>query len=182
MLFGSRESNIVAARYLGVMRRSFIKCSKLLEYTATPPTKQTSAWTSLAKKLQGTHLSAGPEQKHVDKVKGTGVYSIEDSLGKLEEELQEEMASALGKTGDKLEYTYKLMKKAEVKLNESVSNNEELEKRRAAVDLFNAVRDEVEIQRRNLIIHRQAVGFYWRNHQIVTDHYPIPPPAHVSEK
>ena len=164
------------------MRRSVLVGSKLLEYVARPPKKQESTWRTLAQKLQQAPNLATPEGKHVDKLKKQGVYSVEDTIGKLEEELQEEMAQALGRTGDKLQYIYKLMKLAENNYHEAVEKGEEVAYRQAAAEAFNTIREEVDTRRRDLIIQRQAVGFYWRNHHIITDHYPIPNRIRVPTK
>ena len=73
------------------MRRSLILGSKLLEYVARAPKKQEATWSTLAKKLKAHTDLVSPDGKHVDRLKKQGVYSVEDSIGKLEEELQEEM-------------------------------------------------------------------------------------------
>jgi hypothetical protein len=156
------------------MRRSLVIGSKLLEYMARAPKKAEASWRTLAQKLKAAPDLTSLEGKHIDKIKKQGVYSVEDSVGKLEEELQEEMAQALGRTGDKLEYVFKLMKLAQKSYYKSIENSEELIKRQLAAETFNTLREEVDTRRRDLIIQRQAVGFYWRNHQIITDHYPIP--------
>ena len=156
------------------MRSGSILSSKLLEYVARAPKKHEATWSSLAKKLKAPSDVVSPDGKHVDQLKKQGVYSVEDNIGKLEEELQEEMAHALGKTGDKLEYAYKLMKLAQKSYHLAVEKNEDLAKRRLAAETFNKLRVEADSRRRDLIIQRQAVGFYWRNHQIISDHYPIP--------
>ena len=148
--------------------------SKLLEYVARAPKKHEATWSTLAKKLKGHTDLVSPDGKHVDKLKKQGVYSVEDSIGKLEEELQEEMAYALGRTGDKLEHAYQLMQLSHERYHLAVENKEELAKRQLAAETFNALRMAADTRRRDLIIQRQAVGFYWRNHQIITDHYPIP--------
>lgn len=50
------------------------------------------------------------------------------------------------------------------------------EHHRAAVKLFNEVRQFAEDTRTELIIHRQAIGLTWRNQKIVEEEFPLPPP------
>jgi len=50
------------------------------------------------------------------------------------------------------------------------------EQHRAAVKLFNDVRQFAENARTELIIHRQAIGLTWRNQSIVEEEFPLPPP------
>ena len=141
------------------MRWSLILGSKLLEYVARAPKKHEATWSTLAKKLKGRTDVVSPDGKHVDKLKKQGVYSVEDSIGKLEEELQEEMAYALGRTGDKLEHAYQLMQLSHERYHLAVENKEELAKRQLAAETFNTLRIEADRRRRDLIIQRQAVGF-----------------------
>jgi hypothetical protein len=161
-----------------MIRRGHPIFSKFLEYCARPPSASKDAtWTSLAKKMKISIDAEAPETKHIEKMKREGVYSVEDSIAKLEDELAEEMASALGKTGDKTTILFKMMNRAQeeyAKLQEEGVDQVDLERRRLAARTFNVLRQEAETARRNLIIHRQAVGFYWRNHAIVEEQYPLP--------
>ena len=94
-------------------------------------------------------------------------------------ELQEEMAVALGKTGDKCVYYFKLLDRAHeeylIKTDGDEKHCYSLEERIVAVQTFNVIRQEADAARRNLIIHRQAIGFYWNNHKIIENQFPLPP-------
>ena len=160
------------------MRRGLCASSKLLEYCARPPRKQEPSWRTLASKLKESETSSDDSagKEYIDK-KLKPFYDVSDSIAKLEDELQEEMAVALGKTGDKTVYYYKLHERAHAQyLRLSDENNRaSLEERLKACRTFNALRTEAENARRNLIIHRQAIGFYWRNHHIVEEKFPLIP-------
>ena len=49
-----------------------------------------------------------------------------------------------------------------------------LRDRRAAAKAFNICIREADDARRELIIHRQACGFTYQNHQIVAERFPLP--------
>lgn len=100
----------------------------------------------------------------------------------LDAEILQEMAEALGNSGERVE-------KALAKLQESLSRIRELESRLAfephgvipirasleeEVRLYNSLRQQALEQFRWLIIHREALGI--RNHAQVAEQYPIPPP------
>lgn len=156
------------------MRRGLFVCSKLLEYCARPPRKQEPSWKTLAAKLKsGTDSDDRSRDSYIDKMKP--MYDVSDSIAKLEDELQEEMAVALGKTGDKTCYYFKLHQRAHEEFLLLTSKEASLDERLKACRTFNVIRAEAEAARRNLIIHRQAIGFYWRNHSIVEEKFPLLP-------
>ncbi len=101
----------------------------------------------------------------------------------LDAEILQEMAEALGNSGERVE-------KALTKLEESLSRIRELKESlvgelqpavamniRASLEqevgLYNCLRQEALEQFRWLIIHREALGI--RNHSQVAEQYPIPP-------
>lgn len=101
----------------------------------------------------------------------------------LDAEILQEMAEALGNSGERVE-------RALARLNDSLSRIGELKKRLALenqtdeaiiikasleneVRLYNSLRQEALEQFRWLIIHREALGI--RNHTPVLEQYPIPP-------
>ena len=151
-----------------------MQASKLLEYCARPPRKQEPSWRNLASKLKHGASFDDASKDHIEKIKPQ--FDVSDSLAKLEEELQEEMAVALGKTGDKCVYYFKLLDRAhEEYLMKKDEKHCSLEERVVAAQTFNVIRQEADAARRNLIIHRQAIGFYWNNHKIIENQFPLPP-------
>ena len=91
-----------------------------------------------------------------------------DSVDKTQEEIIEEMAKALGRTGDKLEAVLLKLKKIEQEL-ETI---DDLDKYNAMIDTFNATRRQALSRREMLMIHREALGA--RKHIYVDNFYPIP--------
>lgn len=107
----------------------------------------------------------------------------------LEGEILQEIAEALGNTGERLE-------RAMERLQESMGRIEELRRSLAGVakddpphELLDRYRDEVALHNRlredalrslrHLIIHREAVGF--RSHKLVQEKYQIPAAIKISE-
>lgn len=70
---------------------------KLRDYVSKPPVKkQEAAWTRLAHKIQDLDLKTDfSKEKHLEQLRT--VYDPKDAITKLEDELQEEIASSLGK-------------------------------------------------------------------------------------
>lgn len=91
-----------------------------------------------------------------------------DSVDKTQEEILEEMAKALGHTGDKLEAV--LMKLKEIE--QQLETIEDIDEYNAMIDAFNATRREALTRREMLMIHREALGV--RKHVYVDKFYPIP--------
>ncbi len=91
-----------------------------------------------------------------------------DSVEKTQEEIIEEMAKALGHTGDKLEAVLLKLKKIEQELE----TTDDLDTYNALIDTFNATRKQALSRRQMLMIHREALGV--RRHGYVDNFYPIP--------
>ncbi|MBN2298523.1 MAG: hypothetical protein JXM72_08010 [Deltaproteobacteria bacterium] len=91
-----------------------------------------------------------------------------DSVDKTQQEIIEEMAKALGHTGDKLEDVLDELHKIEEEL-ESISD---INKYNAMVDSFNSLRKKALNRREMLMIHREALGAF--KHNYVDRYYPIP--------
>lgn len=160
----------------------FREPSKLQQYIARAPSKQEPPWTRLALKIktdeniiiekQSNNVN-NTNNKHVEKLKQQ--FDPQTQLLKLEDELQEEMAFALSRTGQKMEYFYRLLKIAENNTNNNeksttISFSEKLK----AINEFNNAIDAALKAREELIIHRQSLGFTWKNQSIIEEQYPIP--------
>ncbi|HHO77395.1 MAG TPA: hypothetical protein ENN05_13340 [Deltaproteobacteria bacterium] len=91
-----------------------------------------------------------------------------DSVDKTQQEIIEEMAKALGNTGDKLESVLNRLKKIEREL-ESINDINEYN---AMIDSFNTLRKQAISRREMLMIHREALGAF--KHTYVERYYPIP--------
>jgi len=91
-----------------------------------------------------------------------------NSVDKTQEEIIEEMAKALGHTGDKLEAVLIELKR----IDEELKTIEDIDEYNAMIDIFNAVRRQALSRREMLMIHREALGV--RKHFYVDKLYPIP--------
>ena len=150
--------------------RSSSDDSKLLEYIAKPPSKSEPAWSRLANKIKSSD-----EDRIVQKFEMNinDICDRRDHVAKIEDELREEMAKALGKTGRKCVYAFDLLRKAEQQCINA--RNRPSEEYQYAVKTYNEVREFAENARTELIIHRQAIGLTWRNQKIVEEEFPLPP-------
>ena len=150
--------------------------SKLMAYVAKPPSpKPKPAWNRLAHKIKGeggdNENLFGMNENHIELLRES--FDRRDPVLKLEDELAEEMAAALGRTGRKCQYLFDLLAQGETRFASTAEGSVEQKEIGRA---FNEVRVLAREARRNLIIHRQAVGFSYRNHHIVEEEFPLPPP------
>jgi hypothetical protein len=93
----------------------------------------------------------------------------DDSVDKTQEEIAEEIAKALGHSGEKLEG---VLEKLDA-LGKKLAGVEDAAGYNALVDRYNDLRKEALTRREMLMIHREAIGL-WR-HQDLDACYPIPP-------
>ena len=129
---------------------------KFASYVAKPPqTKKEPAWHRLAKDIKNfdTDNLTAAKVRHLSEIRKS--YDPHDTIPKLEEEIQGEIAYALSKTGSKVTILFRELKK----LDEAIENAYGEEKAKL-IDLFNEVRQMAYDARRDLIIHRQAVGIH----------------------
>eukprot|EP00512_Aurantiochytrium_limacinum_P001991 CAMPEP_0171484658 /NCGR_PEP_ID=MMETSP0958-20121227/122_1 /TAXON_ID=87120 /ORGANISM="Aurantiochytrium limacinum, Strain ATCCMYA-1381" /LENGTH=191 /DNA_ID=CAMNT_0012017381 /DNA_START=166 /DNA_END=741 /DNA_ORIENTATION=+ len=109
-----------------------------------------------------------------------------ESVLSLQQEVQEEIAAALGRTGSKLTTAMKEMHIAR-ELFEAQEDSFLAARSKGQTISFDAKRDLLiaarkfndklqiaEDARTALIVHRQAVGFVYQNHKIVKRAYPLP--------
>ena len=142
-------------------------------YAAKPPKKEQPAWKRLAAMIQDDQNT---HSESVYAARLRAAHDPKDHVEKIEEEIMEEMAGALGRTADKCNYKFLLLEREGIKLDRLIASRAgkdgEIE---ATVSSFNALRKEAEDARRELMIHRQACGFKTGNHQQVQDMWPLPP-------
>ncbi len=91
-----------------------------------------------------------------------------DGVDKTQEEIVEEMAKALGHSGDLLEY---ILKRLDA-LDRELKMTEDVQAYNAMVEEFNSLRRQAVSRREMLMIHREAIGV--RKHRYVEICYPIP--------
>ncbi len=98
-------------------------------------------------------------------------YSLfmgKDSIDKTQEEIVEEIAKALGHSGDLLEDVLEKLSMLEKKMDLI----EDTDKFNRLVDEFNELRKKALARRDMLMIHREAIGV--RKHGYLDAFYPIP--------
>ena len=163
------------------MRRS-LKCfnDKLWSYVAKAPAKKAEpAWHRLAYRIKNNTDVSAASHKHIETLKESG-FDENDSIGKLEHELQEEIACALGRTGAKCNLYFSILRsideEIEELMNEKVYDDPESLKERLTTLFsdFNEVQFLASKAIEYLKIHRQAVGFTYNNHQFVQKQFPLP--------
>ncbi|HQI00476.1 MAG TPA: hypothetical protein PLF54_00055 [Deltaproteobacteria bacterium] len=92
-----------------------------------------------------------------------------DSVDKTQEEIVEEIAKALGHSGDMLEGVLEKLEALERKMEKI----EDAHVYNLLVDEFNEIRKQALQRREILMIHREAIGI--RKHRYLDAYYPIPP-------
>lgn len=124
-----------------------------------------STYRSIVKKLK----AQGFESDYLDRLSAR--VDAEEEEHRLEAEIRAEVASALGRTGAKVDLAFLQLEVARRDLDQASTP----EARARAVERFNARRSQAEEARLELRIHREAVGF--RQNDDINRLYPLPPAA-----
>lgn len=120
-------------------------------------------WKNLVRDLTRT----GFESPYLDRLKRR--VDVELAAEELEKEIVQEMATALGRAGDKVDYALLRLDVAARAIDEARDPAE----RRLLVRHWNGLREEAIEARYELRIHREAVGI--RRNRMLETLYPIPP-------
>ncbi|MBY0275262.1 hypothetical protein K2Z84_07975 [Candidatus Binatia bacterium] len=120
-------------------------------------------WSRLVRELKDT----GYESPYLDRLRAR--LDPAEAVTRLETEIVQEMAQALGRTEDKLNYALLRLELAGRAIDTAPDELVRYERVRE----FNALRQEAIEARRNLQIHREAIGI--RRNRMLDDLYPIPP-------
>ena len=110
----------------------------------------------------------------------TRTVNVDGYLKDVEDEVLEEIAAAIKRTDNKVNFAMLRMEMAEEDLDKAIAAADraaEIE----AVERFNTLRKEAETARRNLMIHRQACGFKTDNFRTLLKLYPIGPERAVGK-
>ncbi len=94
----------------------------------------------------------------------------------IEKEILQEIAEALGNAGIRVEEALGELRKLDQEIDDMQKKSSEKDEQKqllAMIDRFNDLREVAISQFRNLLIHREAVGF--RKHDQMKVKYPIPP-------
>ena len=120
-------------------------------------------WSKLVRELKDT----GYESPYLDRLRAR--LDPAEAVSRLETEIVQEMAQALGRTEDKLNHALLRLELATRAIDAAPDELARYERVRE----FNALRLEAIEARRNLQIHREAIGI--RRNRVLDDLYPIPP-------
>lgn len=110
---------------------------------------------------------SGFDSPYLDRLKRK--VDVELATEELEKEIVQEMASALGRAGDKVDY-------ALLRLDlvaQAIEQAPDPATRRKKISRWNELREEAIDARYELRIHREAVGI--RQNRVLEAMYPIPP-------
>jgi hypothetical protein len=121
-----------------------------------------SPWKKLAAEL----VENGIESRYLARVQAR--VTPEQRLESVEQEIAQEMAGALGRSEDRVNLAL-----AELELLFAQYQRAAPHERAGLAERFNAQREVAQKRLRDLLIHREAVGF--RRNQILGELYPIPP-------
>jgi hypothetical protein len=122
-----------------------------------------ATWKKLVRELS----DSGYESPYLDRLRAR--LDVRLAFESLEQEIAREIASALGRAGDKVDYA---LLRLEIAGREVDASADERDRERAVLR-FNQVRREALAARHELRIHREAVGI--RRNRILEQIYPIPP-------
>ena len=122
------------------------------------------------KKLAADLRDHGIESRYLPRIEAR--ITPEDQLETLELEVAHEMASALGRTEDRLNLVLAELELDRARFDRAIAAGAPAEERQALCDAFNARREHAQRRLRDLLIQREALGF--RRNQILNELYPIP--------
>lgn len=122
------------------------------------------------KKLAADLRDHGIESRYLPRIEAR--VTPEDQLETLEREVAHEMASALGRTEDRLNLVRAELELDRARFDRAVAAGAPEAARRALCEAFNARRAQAQMRLRDLLIQREALGF--RRNQILNELYPIP--------
>lgn len=123
------------------------------------------------KKLAAELIEHGIESRYLARVSAR--VTPEQELETLEAELAQEMAGALGRSEDRLNLALAELELCLARYARAVRNHAAAGELAALMDAHDAQRTVALARFRDLLIHREAVGF--RRNQILHELYPLPP-------
>jgi len=103
----------------------------------------------------------------------------EQQLENLQKEIAQEMASALGRTDMRVNLALAELELCKARYERAARSGAALGERQSLAQAFNAQRALAQARLRDLLIHREAIGF--RRNQVLNELYPIPPRLPVPE-
>lgn len=123
------------------------------------------------KKLAAELVEHGIESRYIARVSAR--VTPEQQLETLEVEIAQEMASALGRTEDRLNLALAELELLAARHARAQREQATATQLHALASAYNGQRAVAQARFRELVIHREAIGF--RRNQILYELYPIPP-------
>jgi hypothetical protein len=123
------------------------------------------------KKLAAELVEHGVESKYLARV--TARVTPEQQLENLELEIVQEMAGALGRSEDRINLALAELELLLARAQKARREQDGGSALASAIDAFNRQRLVAQSRVRELLIHREALGF--RRNQMLSELYPIPP-------
>lgn len=168
-----RSSNRTASRKLSI--RSGNEAGKLagpLPSRASSETKG-AVWERMAVAVK---LTDQETSSYIETIRATHDPALH--IKTVEEELKGTIGKALGRQGEKVLRSMRLMEQ-ELQNYESLVKRYSPDKQHPEIiqsaNTYNEYRKQALQARWELTVHRQAIGFIVNNHNYVTQHYPIGP-------
>lgn len=96
----------------------------------------------------------------------------EQRLEDLQTEIAQEVASALGRTDMRVNMALAELELCRARYERALELRAPLAERRALAEAFNAQRLQAQARLRDLLIHREAIGF--RRNALLNELYPVP--------
>lgn len=176
---GRNECYKVTSKSLSISSFSPRNAMTLLE----PPSRSTTSWersAQMVKKSVESKVNVGEHKEYMDRI--SSMHDPSMHVKTLEDEIRGSMGKALGKQSMKIQHYLNLMKQERDKYEKLAKTIENLlptqldDMKRTLREIaikHNEFHEEAHKARWELIVHRQAVGFLVRNHEIVLEKYPI---------
>jgi hypothetical protein len=123
------------------------------------------------KRLAADLVAQGIESKYLDRV--LAKLAPDESLDQLQAEIACEIAQALGRSEDYVNVALAELELQRARYERALREGAPMNERQGYADAFNAQRVVAQSKLRNLLIHREAIGF--RRNQMLNELYPIPP-------
>jgi hypothetical protein len=128
--------------------------------------KRDTPWNKLAAEL----AAHGVDSQYLARVQAR--VTPEEQLDNLQREIAEEMAGALGRAGEKVDLAWAELELCQARYDAAVREGAAVADRQRLAEAFNEQRVVAERRKRDLQIHREAMGF--RRNQILNELYPLP--------
>jgi hypothetical protein len=123
------------------------------------------------KRLAAELVAQGIESQYLARVLER--VSPDESLDQLQAEIVREMAQALGRSEDRVNVALAELELHKARYEQAVREAAPVTERQRHATAFNAQRTIAQTKLRELLIHREALGF--RRNQVLSELYPIPP-------